>query len=334
MSDMFIPKKEKIKIILEAVIYIVLVIAASYFTIFGDTFIRMVPMLYFLGIFGTIMFNKPIVTVILTCISIVTFGYITEECINMNVIMFVIYSGFMIAFGGVTGYILNVLYENFKLRRFIKYYNKIAYVIALIAVVLIPLFLNNLVNSNMIVYLIAKGRVDKYVRENYAYTDYHIKKVSYIPSYDLGMFEFDTIIDGIDVKLNYTLDKQIADVNMNKRKDNLNKIANAELNVLLRKNNLSFISVEAKYDYSKIATSPDSIIITVTGVNENQIDSVISFIVALKEWDKFESVERLNIVIDEKTVTVNKDDLNNKEINKEYILNGMKYEILDSKEGM
>lgn len=334
MSDMFIPKKEKIKIILEAVIYIVLVIAASYFTIFGDTFIRMVPMLYFLGIFGNIMFNKPIVTVILTCISIVTFGYITEECINMNVIMFVIYSGFMISFGGITGYILNVLYENFKLRRFIKYYNKIAYVIALIAVVLIPLFLNNLVNSNMIVYLIAKGRVDKYVRENYAYTDYHIKKVSYIPSYDLGMFEFDTIIDGIDVKLNYTLDKQIADVNMNKRKDNLNKIANAELNMLLKKNKLEFLNVEAKYDYSKIATNPDSINIIVTNVNENQIDNIVSFVMALKKWNKFEKIERLNIVINGITVVINKVDLNSKNIDESYILNGMKYEMLDNKEDM
>ena len=86
-------------------------------------------------------------------------------------------------------------------------------------------------------------------------------------------------------------------VNMNKRKDNLNKIANAELNMLLKKNKLEFLNVEAKYDYSKIATNPDSINIIVTNVNENQIDNIVSFVMALKKWNKFEKIERLNIVI-------------------------------------
>ena len=332
MTDMFIPKKEKIKIILEAVVYIICIMAASYFTVFGNVFVRMIPMIYFLGIFGTIMFNKPIVTVILTCISICMFGYVAEGSINTNVIMFVIYSGFMIAFGGVTGYILNVLYENFKLRKFIKYYNKIAYVIALIAVILIPVFLNNLVNSNMITYLIAKNRVDSYIRENYAYTNYYINKVKYVPSYSLGMYEFDTFIDGVNVKLNYTLDKQIADVNMNKRKESLNKVANAELNILLKKNNLAYLNVEAKYDYSKIATIPDSIKVAVTGIDERKLDSVIKFVELLKKWDKFDKVERLDLVINEVTVTFSKNDLENKVIDKEYVLNGMKYEMLHSKE--
>ena len=57
MSDMFLTKKEKLVIIIEAIIYIALVILASYYTIFGDMFIRMVPMLYFLGMIRFIKNN-------------------------------------------------------------------------------------------------------------------------------------------------------------------------------------------------------------------------------------------------------------------------------------
>lgn len=334
MTDMFIPKKEKIKIILESVIYVALVIAASYFTIFGDTFIRMVPMLYFIGIFGNMMFNRPIVTIILTCISVFTFGYIVEGTINTSIILFVIYSAFMLGLGIVTGYILNILYENFKLRRFIKYYTKIAYIISLVAVILIPLFMNNLVNSNMITYLVAKNRVDRYVRENYAYSEYYVTKVAYVPSYKVGVYEFDTVIDGTKVKLNYMLSNEIADINMNERKETLNQMLNAELNILLKENSMQILDVTGSYEYSKVATVPDSINVSISNLSEKEIDYAVSFISVLRKWSKFDKLDRINIEVEGYAVIIDKDDLNNKEITKEYILKGTEYEMLDSKEGI
>lgn len=334
MSDMFIPKKEKLKIIIEAVVYVALVIAASYFTIFGDIFIRMVPLIYFLGIFGNIMFNRSIVTVVLTSISVLVFGYMVEGSINTNTLLFALYSAFMIGFGAVTGYILNALYENFKLRKFIKYYTKITYVILLAIVILIPLFMNNLVNGNMITYLIGKNRVDKYVRENYAYTNYYIANVSFLPSYAAGTYEFNTVIDGINVKLNYTLANEISDTNMIERKETLDKMLNAKLNILLKQNNLQALNVTGKYEYSKIATIPDSIYISITDVTESKLDSLLKCINALKTWEDFEKISRINIEINGKAMTITKSDLSKKDMTKEYILNGIKYEMLDSKEGI
>lgn len=334
MSDMFIPKKEKIKIIAEAVIYVVLVIGASYFTIFGDMFIRMVPLVYILGILGNVMFNKPIITIVLTGVSVCTFGYITENGINTDVILYVIYSISMLGLGIVTGYILNELYENFKLRKFIKYYTKIAYILSLVVVILIPLFMNNLVNSNMITYLVARNRVNKYVRENYAYSDYYIVNVSFLPSYTAGVYEFDTVIDGTKVKLNYSLDNEIADVNMNERKETLDKMLNAEINIILKQNNLQSLDVSGKYEYSKIATIPDSINISMTDITESKLDNVLEYITILKGWDKFEKISRITIEFAGSAMTINKSDLTKKDITKEYILNGTKYEMLDNKEGI
>lgn len=333
MTDMFIPKKERAIITMEAVIFVILVVLASYFTICGDMFIRMVPMIYFLGIFGVIAFNKPIVTVILSCISTAVFGCLVEHDINIDVVLFVVYSAFMIICGEVTGHILNLLYENYKLRKFIKYYHKIIYVIVLVACIFVPLFLNNLVNSNFVSYLIAEKDVDEYINENYAYSSYYMQDVKYNSSYKGGMFEFNAVIDGVNVQLDYTFDEKVTDVNMNKRKEALNRIANAEINILLRKYDLINLDVECRYDYSKIATIPDIIKMNILDVNSSEIDDVVSFLKYIKEWSKYSIIDRIDIAIEDVNVSITKKDLEEEEITTEYILNGMEYETLSSKEG-
>ena len=332
MTDMFITKEEKIKIIIEAVIYVALIILSSYFTIFGDIFIRMVPMLYFLGILGCIMFDKPIVTAILGSVSIFTFGCLVESEINMSIVLLAIYSAFMIIFGEVTGHILNTLYENAKLRKFIKYYHKIAYIVGLVLCILIPLILNNIVNSNIVSYMIARKNIDKYISENYAYSEQYMKEINYLPSYTGGIYEFNAVIDGLEVKLNYNKNGEIADVNLDSRKITLNKSINAEMNILLKENNLANLDVNCRYEYSKVATIPDIIRINVDDVKESQIDNLLKFIQALKTWDKFDKIDRVDISVGGINVSISKKDLNEKEITKDFILNGMKQEILDSKE--
>lgn len=331
MTDMFITKKEKLAIVLEAVMYVTLILLASYFTICGDVFIRMIPMLYFLGIFGRVMFNKPIATIILGATSIFTFGCLIDDAINWEILWLAVYSGIMIAFGEITGHILNILYENFRLRKFIKYYHKVVYIIVLIACTLIPLFLNNIVNSNMISYIIARKNIDKYVNDNYAYSEYYVKEVGYIPSYSGGMYEFSLVLDSAEVILNYN-NKEIADINLNKRKENLNMVANAEINILLSKNKLMNLDVECRYDYSKIATVPDIIRMTIGNVEKSDVNDIIKFISVIKTWDKFNIIDRMDVSVDGANVSISEKDLKEKDITKEYIFKGMEQELLSSRE--
>ena len=325
---MFIPKKEKVIITIEAIIYVLLVVLASYFTINGNIFLRMVPMIYLLGIFGIILFDKPIVTVILSGISTFVFGYLTESEINSTIFAFTIYSTLMIILGSVTGQVLNTLYENYKLRKFIKYYHKIIYIFVLIACILVPLFLNNMVNGNMISYSIAKKEISKYINDNYVFSEYYIEDIRY----NKGMYEFMASIDGIDVKLNYSFLEKVLDGNMKNRIEKLNKSLNAEMNILLKENRLTELDVKCIYGYSKIATMPDVIRMNVVNVKKTQLDKVIVFLETITKWNKYDIVDRIDIAIEGKTVSILKKDLGKKEITKEYILNGMKQEILDSKE--
>ena len=50
-------------------------------------------------------------------------------------------------------------------------------------------------------------------------------------------------------------------------------------------------------------------------------------------WDKFDIIDRIDVLIDNVNVTINKKDLNSRDITESYILDGTKQEILDSKEG-
>lgn len=334
MSDMFIPKKERIILTVEAIIFVSLVILSSYFTIHGNIFIRMVPMIYFLGIFGVILFNRPVVTTILAAISTIVFGALSEQEINGIVLIFSIYSIFMILCGLTTGYILNLFYENFKLRKFIKYYHKIIYIAILLICILVPVCLNNMVNSNFITYVISKNKIDNYILENYVYSEYYIREIKYVPSYKGGVYEYDTVIDGINIKLNWTNDGKIFDINMQTRKDALNKTANAELNILLKEKGLTNLDIECKYDYSKIASVPDVIKLNIVNIESSEIEDVILFLNYIKKWERYNIVDRIDIAIENANVSISKKDLEEKNITAEYILNGMKYEMLDSKEDL
>lgn len=330
MTDMFIPKKEKIILTVEAISYVLLILLASYWTICGNLVIRMVPMIYFLGVFGVILFKKPVVTVILNFVSAVVFGMLVEHEFNLSIFLYCLYSSFMLVCGEITGHILNVLYENYKLRKFIKHYTKITYVIILIVCILVPLFLNNIVNSNFVTYISAKNSVIKYINEHYAYSHCYIDQVSY----KYGVYEFKVNIDAVDVLIEYRLNGNIADINVEKRKESLNKVANAEINILLKENNLTNLNVNCIYNYSKIATVPDIIKLTIDDIGRDKLKDIVSLVEIIKRWNKYNLVERIDVAIDGISVSITKKDLQDKNITEEYLLNGMDIEMLDSKEGI
>jgi len=331
---MFIPKKEKFILILEAIIYVLLIVLASYLTVAGNLFLRMVPMIYILGIFGIMVFNKPIVTAFLSTISTSIFAILIEKGFNLNIITYVIYSAFMITCGCVTGHILDLLYENFKLRKFIKHYKKIIYILVLIVCIAIPLILNNLVNSNMIKYSIARKNIQKYINENYAYTSYFVKNIVFEPSYSGGIYRFDVVIDGIDVELTYSNKEKVSDISMNERKEIFDKAVSAEINILLKENNLTGLNVDCRYEYSKVSKIPDVIKMNIVDTKVAELDDVISFLNVIYNWNKFDLIDRIDIIVDGINVSVGKNQIKEKNITKDYILNGMKYEVLDSKEGI
>lgn len=333
MSDIYLTKKERKTIYTEAFVYICFVLFACYLTVFGNTFVRMIPMLYILGIIGRILFKRPIETTIFGFITILVFGFLLEAKITWMVILLSIYSSAMIIFGSITGYILKLLYENYMHRKFIKYYKKIGYIVGVIFALIVPLMLNNLVNSNPISYYIAKTNLEKYVKEKYNAKEYNITNANYIPSYEGGIYKFDMKIEGVDIifKSN-NKNTEFIDENLEERKLSMNNSINIETKRLLLDNNIKDIKIKSRYEYSKLLLLPDQIKILLEAENQN-IEGIVKTIDIIKRWNKSDKVERIDILNGDKGLSINKRELAEKVIDVDYIKKGMEQEFLDDKEG-
>ena len=305
MSNMYLTKSERRKIYIESIAYIVSILLASYLVVCDNIFIRMIPMLYILGIIGRKVFNKPIITSILGFCTILIFGVMINSRFDMQVVLLAVYSLMMILAGETTGFIISALYQNFKLTKFIKHYTKIIYVVSLFFLIVIPIFLNNLVNSNIVAYAMDKSKVEAYIVEHYSNT-YDIKGVSYTPAITGGMYEFIVEIDSFIVKLDYCKGK-ITDVNLMERADayehtNSSGIAKVtedsldiEINRTVKINSYTDIKIEGRYDYSEVKLLPDIIKINIELTDMN-IENVVKVINDLKTWEKFSMITRVDIV--------------------------------------
>jgi len=302
---MYLTRIEKRKIYIESIAFIVSIFLASYLVICNNIFIRMIPVLYILGIVGRKVFNKPIITSILGFFNILIFGFVINGSFDINVLLLAVYSLFMIIAGEATGYIIFELYQNFKLRKFIKHYTKIAYSVSLFFLILIPLFLNNLVNSNIVTYAINKAKIESYIAEHYSNT-YSINNVNYTPAITGGMYEFTVAIDSYVVKLDYGKG-QITDVNLMERAQEydqanstgITKVSESNLNQEIGKvvniNNYSDIKIEGRYDYSEVKLLPDIIKISIE-LTDSNIDNIVKIIDSIKAWENFNIVDRIDIV--------------------------------------
>ncbi|MDD2495739.1 MAG: hypothetical protein PHE29_11180 [Tissierellia bacterium] len=333
MSDIYLTKKERKTIYTEAFVYICFVLFACYLTVFGNTFVRMIPMLYILGIIGRILFKRPIETTIFGFITILVFGFLLESKITWVLVSLAIYSSMMIIFGNITGYILKLLYENYMQRKFIKYYKKIGYIMGLVFALIVPLMLNNLVNSNPISYFSIKSNLKKHINEKYNAKEYNITNVNYIPSYEGGIYKFNMKIENIDIIFKSNNENMgFIDENLEERKLIMNNNINLESERLLQDNNIKDVKIISRYDYSKLLLLPDQIKILLESENEN-IDEIIKVIDIIKKWNKNDKVERIDILIGDKGVSINKRELEEKVIDVDYIKKGIEQEFLDGKEG-
>lgn len=327
---MFLTEKERIYIYVEAIIYVGLVLLLSYLTIFGSIVITMFPLMYILGILGKWIFKKGTLTTILGTICIIVAGFVIEGKVTFSTVMLAIYSGFMVLSGVGLGYICSELYENHKLKKFIKYYTKIKYVVFLAILIVLPVIFNMIARGNILSYITAKKNVETYVKDNYdAWSFKHIK-TEYIPSYKGGKYIFGTYINDDVVYFSY-YNGSVSDESMTERLERYNKILQKYISLMYKEGKIDEnLEVKATYSYTRIELEPNEIIVIVQGENED-IDNVITCINNINESKNFVNISRIDVILDKKSTSITKEALK-KEITKQYILNGISQEILDKDE--
>ncbi|MDD3303614.1 MAG: hypothetical protein PHP54_01705 [Clostridia bacterium] len=157
---------DKTRYFMEALVYILCIIVVVFANCFGPIYIKMIPLLFILGIVGKVVFNRPVITSV--------FGFAISLCMlrisGVNDLKYIILSsilmGLYIGLGELCGKFLK---ESFK---YIKNKNKknkkavISYSLV-IATLSLSLLFHNFINSNFITYGLSKDKLINYITKEY-----------------------------------------------------------------------------------------------------------------------------------------------------------------------
>ena len=128
-------------IYIEAVVYAILVVVVIYFSLFGPIYLKMVPLVFVMGIIGRIVFDRPIVTSLFGfCISLCIVEVMGEHTLQNNLI-YSLYNFLALMLGEMAGiYIYNIYTSRAK-----KVTKKVAHNMSLaILTIFLGIFLTNI----------------------------------------------------------------------------------------------------------------------------------------------------------------------------------------------
>ncbi len=343
-------KKEKqhLKSIIESTIYILAIIVIIFANIFGSIYIRMIPLLFILGIIGKIVFNRPIVTSVFSVIVSICFVKLSGITSLKENLLISFSMGLYVCLGEITGFMLQIILKGLKSRKKTKKV-VISYIVVPIVFVII-LGVKNYLNSNIFTYLKYENELINYLEKNYNDRNFKILNAHYNFIGDKN-FKFSVKEDTqnrvynfvvyIDNKLDVQDGIILSELSVKEAK------YNSKLNIYLKENGLleKYSNIEIKFK----TIDTDEIELEITKIEENIDDNItlefskmVSYI--LKDLENFELMNNVNQVFISLVSKNNKqEDLfsyiyleryknnNEKNIEKdyEYINRSLKIEFID-----
>ena len=164
---------------IDSITYVLSIIIVVIANVFGPIWIRMLPLLFVLGIIGKMVFNRPVVTTIFGSIISVCTVYLSGVTdILENIIasgIFTLYIALGELCGSKVEYIYKYLIDG-KKSYTKKYYINIA---SAICIVIICTLFHNYTDSNIFIYKSCKNRLANYLTENYPNDEFNIGYAKY-----------------------------------------------------------------------------------------------------------------------------------------------------------
>lgn len=162
--------------IIESIIYILLLILLIYLNINGSILLKFFPTLFFMGIVGNVIFNKPVITSAFSFVISITFiQFLTNNTLQDNGI-YSIYIMSLVGLGEAVGYFIKHLKYNTSKKNKLKNSNAIVYSIV---ITLVAILLNNYVQGSLYDYIMSKNKLTNYLEEKYNFTDIKIYGIEY-----------------------------------------------------------------------------------------------------------------------------------------------------------
>lgn len=288
----------------ESIVYIFLIILVIFASSYGSISIRLIPLLFILGIVGNAIFKRHIMTTILGFIVALCVNYIktptdiayvffTSASMSLNIIMGEIFGKYILK-------IVDIAKEKSDNKK-----EKTISICILVLTLLLSMLIHNFTNGSVVTYQDCKKSLNEYLRKNYTNPEkfkeinanYYLSKnpryVFYLANTDINevykftvyLNEKDMIIDGYKEYVQSSKIKEIDSAITNcivKLEDNSKY---DDLNIKAKFANDDKVCIEISKDVEKI--------------NDKSLDSfskeVVSFLEDIKECSAYDKIEQIDL---------------------------------------
>ena len=331
---------------MEAILYSVLLVICTALCISNNLYIKMIPIAFFMGLLGQVVFGKKIMTSFFSfIIAIVLTQVRTPSNILNNLLISAIVFGISIL-GEILGFEvkkLNILFKTKGNKK--KNKEKIKYMVLCIILCILGFSVNSIFNGNYISYFNSKNKLNNYFIKMYSSSSrFNITSAKYSisPKPRYIFYVQDILNNNNSGKFSVYLGKNntIQDNYMQELKDKeANNISN-ELNTIGK---ISDASISVSYDESNMLVL--NITKTVEKIGHEEIEQyskdIVNFLELAKEVKNFNNVYQMNIVLMSKSNS--KDNVasyiylnsyndmleKNEQLPYEYIMNALNIEYFD-----
>lgn len=325
---------QKSYVYIEAICYGILVIVTVFASYYGPIYIKMLPLVFILGIVGRIVFDRPVVTSLFgLSISLCIFEIIGNSELKYNFI-YSMYNFFCIILGEIAGACIHNIYTS-KNKKLTK---KLAQNISLIALTtFLGLFLNKYLNGDYIGYIKARNLLYDYARENYPLKGENMKivKSNYVYGtlnyysftvknlvsnndkiYNIGVYSNNKVVDGYYDTSIISMTSSLRQ-KFNFKYGHINE-ENLKLDVYYQDlgNNI-VLSIEKNVDKIDEKSIEEFAL---------EIDDILQ---EVKSFDEFEKIYKVNAVIKNKLNAAISDIYKEEFFDIEKYIKGFKYEYFE-----
>lgn len=329
MSDIYLTKVEKKELFFRSLIYIVSIFAISYFSVSGPFLFTLIPWTFLIGIYGRLRYKDPIVTLLVTVITVIyaniaSYGFNTFSVINIIIPMIGAFTG------NIIGKMLFKLRRSYKLELFIKVNVKNTYKVVSVICTLIVIVMYAYFNGDFVSYAISRINLHSNINEELGENvDYKITGVKHIAGIN---FRYEYEINAYDIYIKAVEDKgKVWYINSENVSSGM--CANLKFEILNSidpdKYNFEYnIAVDAESNLSSMLPNAMYININVVELAEEEYESLVTFCKEIYKCIQNKNVGGIFLNVAGNSALYSKEELNT--LTKDKILASFEVVELDS----
>lgn len=310
MSDMYLTKVEKKELFFRSLIFILAIFAVSYFSVVGHFVFTLIPWTFFIGIYGRLRYKDPIVTLLVTVITVIyaniaNYGFNNASVINIIVAMI------GAAVGNIIGKMIFKLKRSHKLELFIKVNVKRTYKITSVICTAIILFIYIYFNGDIVTYTMSRinlhNDIEQEIGENAEYKIVGIKHIAGLSfKYEYEIETYNTRIKALESggRVWYINSENMSEEVANNLKSKLLE----KLSVIKCDFNYT-IQLDADSDFTSILPSGIYINITVEDIEEENYEKLALLCNEMYKHIENENIAGIFLNVGEKCAVYSKEDL-------------------------